>query len=128
MPQSHLGERRKQSQVGREGRTWEGKWMGEGRGRGVGVEGNLIWYWMRKRTEALRASRKNGNQQPQEIRGWGTLQNAPETWEVKDSQESKGGTLDEMPNSRERELIEPTSSRKTRHQVRDGVAIPQSHL
>jgi hypothetical protein len=23
-----LGERRKQSQVGREGRIWEGKWMG----------------------------------------------------------------------------------------------------
>ena len=57
-----------------------------------------------------------------------TLQNAPETWEVRDSQDSKGGTLDEMPNSRERELIEPTSSRKTGHQVRDGVAIPQSHL
>jgi hypothetical protein len=30
--------------------------------------------------------------------------------------------------SRERELIEPTSSRKIGHQVRDGVAIPQSHL
>ena len=47
---------------------------------------------------------------------------------VRDSQDSKGGTLDEMPNSRERELIEPTSNRKTGHQVRDGVAIPQSHL
>ena len=58
----------------------------------------------------------------------GTLQNAPETWEVRDSQDSKGGSLDEMPDSRERELIEPTSSRKTGHQVRDGVAIPQSHL
>jgi hypothetical protein len=33
-----------------------------------------------------------------------------------------------MPNSRERELIDPTSSRKTRHQVRDGVAIAQSDL
>ena len=52
------------------------------------------------------------------------FQNAPETWEVRDSQDSKGGTLDEMPYSRERELIEPTSSRKTGHQVRDGVAIP----
>ena len=39
-----------------------------------------------------------------------------------------GGTLDEMPNSREREIIEPTSSRKTGHQVKDGVAIPQSQL
>jgi hypothetical protein len=32
---------------------------------------------------------------------------------IRDSQESKGGTLDEMPDSRERELIESTSSRKT---------------
>ena len=58
----------------------------------------------------------------------GTLQNAPETWEVRDSQDSKGGTLDEVPDSRERELIEPTFSRKTGHQVRDGVAILQSQL
>jgi hypothetical protein len=29
------------------------------------------------------------------------------------------------PDSRERELIDPTSSRETGHQVRDGVAIPQ---
>ena len=59
--------------------------------------------------EALRASSKNGNRQPGEIEGWGTFQNAPETWEVRDSQESKGGTLDEMPDSMERELIEPIS-------------------
>jgi hypothetical protein len=58
----------------------------------------------------------------------GTLQNAPETWEVSDSQDSKGGTLDEMLDSREREPTEPTSSRKTGHQVRDGIAIPQSQL
>ena len=32
-----------------------------------------------------------------------------------------------MPDSRERELIEHTSSRKLGHQVRDGVAIPQLH-
>jgi hypothetical protein len=51
-----------------------------------------------------------------------------ETWEMRDSQDSKGGTLDEMSNSRERELIESTSSRKTVHQVREGVAIPQSKL
>jgi hypothetical protein len=47
---------------------------------------------------------------------------------VRDSKDSNGGTLDEMPDSRERELIEPTSSRKTGHQVRDGVAIPQLQL
>jgi hypothetical protein len=45
---------------------------------------------------------------------------------VRDYQDSKRGTLDEMPDSRERELIEPTSSRKTDHQVREEVAIPQS--
>jgi hypothetical protein len=43
------------------------------------------------------------------VGGWGTLQNAPETWEVRDSQDSNGGTLDEMLDSRVRELIEPTS-------------------
>jgi hypothetical protein len=31
-----------------------------------------------------------------------------------------------MPYSKEREIIEPTSSRKIGHQVREGVAIPQS--
>jgi hypothetical protein len=56
------------------------------------------------------------------------LQNAPETLEVRDSQGSKRWTLDEMPDSRERELIEATSSRKTGHQVRNGVPIPQSQL
>ena len=45
----------------------------------------------------------------------GTLQNVPEIWEVRDSQDSKGGTLDEMPYSGERELVESTSSRKTGH-------------
>ena len=38
---------------------------------------------------------------------WGSIQNAPETWEVRDSQESKGETLDEMPDCKERELIKP---------------------
>ena len=54
--------------------------------------------------------------------------NAPETQEVRDSQDSKGGTSDEMPKSREWELIELNSIRKTGSQVRDGVVIPQSHL
>ena len=34
--------------------------------------------------------------------------------------------LDEMPNSGKRGLVETTSSRKTGHQMRDGVAFPQS--
>jgi hypothetical protein len=33
-----------------------------------------------------------------------------------------------MPDSRQRELIEPTSSWKTGHQMKDGVVIPQSNL
>jgi hypothetical protein len=37
---------------------------------------------------------------------------------VKDSPELTGGTLDEMPNSRERELVDSTSSRK--HRVSSG--------
>ena len=56
----------------------------------------------------------------------GTLQNIPENWEMRDSQDSKEGTLDEMPYTGEREVVEPTSSLKTCNQVRGGVAIPQS--
>lgn len=48
----------------------------------------------------------------------GTLQNVPEAWEVRESQDSKGGTLNEVPSSAERELEESTSSKKTGHQVR----------
>jgi hypothetical protein len=54
---------------------------------------------------------ETGNFRRQEV-GW-SLQYVPETWEMRDSQDSTGGTLDERPNSRERELVEPTSSRKT---------------
>jgi hypothetical protein len=36
--------------------------------------------------------------------------------------------VDEMPDSRERELIEPTSSQKTGIQMRERRAIPQSQL
>ena len=53
----------------------------------------------------------------------GILQNVLYTWEVRDSQDSKGRNLDEMPYSGERELEELTSSRKTGYDVRDGVAI-----
>ena len=62
-----------------------------------------------------------GNPRKKEVVG--SLKNVPETWEVRDSQDSKGGTLDEMPDSMERVLIEFTFSRKTGLQVRDGVAI-----
>jgi hypothetical protein len=45
MPQSHLRRTRRQSKVGREGGTWEEKWMGKGR-KGDGRD--LIWYGMRE--------------------------------------------------------------------------------
>ena len=47
---------------------------------------------------------------------------------MKDAQYSKEETLDKMPYSGEREFVEPNSSRKAGHQVRDGVAILQSKL
>ena len=52
-PQFHLGERRKQSQVGREEGNMEegreGTWRESGQDRwGLGEEGNLIWYWLRE--------------------------------------------------------------------------------
>jgi hypothetical protein len=47
----------------------------------------------------------------------GAPYNIPEIWELRDSLDSKGGTLDEMPYSGERELVESTSSRNTGHQV-----------
>jgi hypothetical protein len=70
------------------------------------------------RSEALRVSRKNGNRKPQEVGGRRTLLNIPETWKVRDTQDSERGTIDEMPKNEERELIESTSSRKTGHQVK----------
>ena len=50
--------------------------------------------------KALRDSRKNGNRQPGKIGGEGTLYNVPETWDLRDAQDSKRGTLDEMPLKR----------------------------
>ena len=72
-----------------------------------------------KRSEVLRGSRKNGNRQPREVGSWEDPLECTKTWEVRVSQDSKGGTLDEMPKSREREVREPTSSRKTGHQMRE---------
>jgi hypothetical protein len=115
------GGRGKQPQAGREGswrkRGWGG-WRGEHDWMLVGEKG----------LKSLRASRKNGNMQPREMGGGGTLQNVPESWDLRDSQDSKRRNLDEIPYIGERELVEPTSSRKMGHQVRDGVAIPQSKL
>jgi hypothetical protein len=72
-------------------------------------------------------------QSQEEGRDWGNLKGKGEYNHVLDGertefQDSKGGTLDEMSYSGEQELVEPTSSRKTVHQVRCGVAIPKSKL
>jgi hypothetical protein len=37
---------------------------------------------------------------------------------MRKSQDSKGWTLDEMPNSGEREFVKSTSNRKTGHQIK----------
>ena len=62
--------------VGTEGGKAEPGWK---RGH-AGNRGDMIRYWVGKRTEVLRASRKNGKRQTQEVGGRGALQNVPETW------------------------------------------------
>ena len=65
---------------GREGPGWER--------RQGGKEGNMIRYSGENRSEALRASRMNGNMQHQEVGDGGILYNVPKTWEVRESQDS----------------------------------------
>ena len=81
---------------------WEsGTWSGTGWG---------------KRTLLLRASKKNGNRQPQEVGDLlDPLKCTRDLAGERDSQDSKGGTPSEMLYSGERELLEPTSKRKTGH-------------
>ena len=67
-----------------------------GKGDRVGNRGTSSGIGQGKWSEALRVSRKNGSRQPWEVGGRGTLQNVPETREVRDSQDSQGGTLDEI--------------------------------
>ena len=51
------------------------------------------------------------------------LRNIPETREVRDSQDSKGRTLDKMSYSGERELVEPIGAASE-----GGAVVPQSKL
>jgi hypothetical protein len=56
IPKSHLGKRRKQSQVGREGGTWEGKWIEwEEWGGERGTWSGIGWG---KRPKVLRSSKR----------------------------------------------------------------------
>ena len=92
----------------------EGEEGGKGRGKPDLVLG--------EGKEALRASKKNGNRQLQEIEGCGDPPECTRDLGGERLPGLKGKTLYETPNSRDRELTEPPSSRKTGHQVRDGVA------
>jgi hypothetical protein len=51
--------------------------LGAEGGREDGGKGSMVRYW--EGNEALRASRKNENKQPQDVGGGVTLQIAPET-------------------------------------------------
>ena len=84
--------------------------MGEKSGKGIVHDQVLV-------VRGKRTRRKNRNRHFQQMGVGGTLWKVPETWEVRDSQDSKGGTLDEMTSSAERKFVEPTSNRKTGHQV-----------
>jgi hypothetical protein len=81
-----------------------------------GKRGTWSSIWCGKRTEAPRASKKNGNRQPREIGGWKNPLECTRDLGGKRLSELKG-TLDKMPDSWEKELIEPTSSGKTQSQL-----------
>jgi hypothetical protein len=84
---------------------------------------SVLEYYCLLLVGILRVRRKNGNKQPRELGGWLDPPDVAETPEVRDFQDSKGGTLDKMAYRSERELVEPNSNRKTGHQVRDRAAI-----
>jgi len=113
-----LGTEKKATTKGREEGVWKGKQLGAegewGRWSDIG--------WGIK-TEGLRASRKNGNRQPKEDWGWKDPTECTRDLGGEKLSGLKEGILDEMSYSMEKELVESTSSRKTGHQMRDGVAI-----
>jgi hypothetical protein len=52
----------------------------------------------------------------------------PEIWEMRDSQDSKGGNLYEIPNSGERKLVSPPPVARQGIKWRDRVAIHSQKL
>jgi hypothetical protein len=99
-----------------------------GQGRGGWERGTWSGIEWGKRNEALGASRKNGNRQHQEIGGWANPLECTRDLGGERLSGLKGRDLKWNADSRKRELIEPTSSRKTWHQMRERGAIPQSEL
>jgi hypothetical protein len=70
----------------------------------------MMWYWIGEKTEALRASRKNGNRQHWELGGW---EQPPECNRDLGSEILSGvkrRSLRQKDYSGERVLVEPTSS------------------
>jgi hypothetical protein len=89
-----LSREKKAITIWREGELGGKVGVGAGRrvaGGGFGGGENLIWYWVREKDWSPECQKKEWKQAPHEIGCWGTLQNASETWEVRDSWESKGG-------------------------------------
>jgi hypothetical protein len=76
----------------------------------------------------LRARRKNGNRQSRKLGVWGDPLECTRDQGGKSLSGIKGVTLLEMAESRERERIEPISSRKTGYHMREMEDIPQSQL
>ena len=86
--------------------------MREGRGRGKGGHDQVLGVGTRSETR--------GPTERMEIYNLGRWENplkCSRDLEVREPQNSKGKTLDEMPNGGEKELVESTSSRKTEYQV-----------
>jgi hypothetical protein len=88
----------------------------------------MIWYWVGEKDWRPFPQKKECKQGTSGGRRLGEPPELPETWEVKDSQDWKGGNLDDRSYSGEREFIEHTSNTKTGYWVSDGIAIPQSKL
>jgi hypothetical protein len=92
-------------------------------------KGNLIWYWEREKDWSPECQQKEWKQATSGNRRLrGDLPKCTRDLAGKRLLRTKGRDLRWHADSRDRELIEPTSSRKTGHQVRDGVAIPQSQF
>ena len=104
-PQSHFRKTEKKATT-----RGEGKNRGGEKVDGMGGSGGNRWG---KRTEALRARRENWNRQPREIGGWGDPTECTRDLGGERLSGLKGRNLRWNAWSKEREIIEPTCSRKT---------------
>ena len=82
--------------------------------RGKGEHDQVLGWGIENKTEVLHIEWKQVTSGGRKY-VFGVSLRCTETLEVRDAQDSKGETLDEMPYSGERELVESTFSRKTGH-------------